>query len=395
MSLAEQLQQLKTAQSTIEKVSTPAPNGWEPGVKYRPDGSIGEVTSGPMPETDDPTPVLAAMGVIVPDGFRARLAEVRHDPAAWTRAAQGEDAVTASVIRCRWVVEPSIKDIDIDDLFRAVKARKKQQPKPTDAAATFTFIVGDLQIGKPDGDGSAGTVGRFYDSLERALDRYKQLRKRGKCGPVLLGFVGDCPEGTVSQGGNLIARLDLTLTEQIRVLRRIFADEVTAFADLADEITVVAVPGNHGEATRVGNQMATRYDDSWDIEALAQVADVMAAKGHDHIDWLFPGIDELHTVTEISGTRIGFLHGHQTRGKMQNWLANKALDRDPIGTADIVVNGHFHTLTIEHLSKTTHMVTGALDGGSAWWSHKGGLTSPPAALTFVTQDGKWNSLEIV
>jgi predicted phosphodiesterase len=212
---------------------------------------------------------------------------------------------------------------------------------------------------------------------------------------VVLLFGGDCPEGVTSQGGNLQARLDMTLTEQIRVLRRIIADEVSAFAGLTDDLTVAACAGNHGEATRTGNQMSSRYDDSWDIEAIVQVADVMKAKGYDGIGWSFPGRDELHVTLDASGTRIGLLHGHQVKRDMGAWLGAKALDRDPIGTCDVIVSGHKHTLRIEHLGPTTWMQTGALDGGSMWWQHRGGLTSPPAAITFVTEGGKWSGLEVV
>jgi len=30
-----------------------------------------------------------------------------------------------------------------------------------------------------------------------------------------------------------------------------------------------------------------------------------------------------------------------------------------------------------------------------WWQHKGGLTAPPAALTFVTSGGVWHDLQVV
>lgn len=392
MSLTERLAQLAAAGTTVNQVRSPAPTGWEPGIKYAPDGTR-VVTSGPIPETDDPTPVLAAMGITVPEGFRARLAEVRHDPAAWTRGAQGEDAVTTAVVRCRWVIEPAPASIDVDELLASVRRRKKSPQTPA-SGQSFVFAAGDLQLGKPDGDGSAGTVQRFLDSLERAVTRYKRLRKTGTAGPVLLAWLGDCIEGTESQGSKLLARLDLTVTEQVRVYRRLMAEQVNAFAELTDQLTVAVVPGNHDEAKRVGDQLATRYDDSWAIEGASQVADVMAAKGYD-VDWLFPDHDGLHLVADVSGTRIGMLHGHQTRGKMQGWLASKALDREAIGTSDVVLSGHFHTLRLEHLGPTTWMQTGALDGGSTWWTHKGGLSSPPASLTFLTADGTWNGLEVV
>ena len=406
MSLEDRLAALAAAGTTVPQ-ATGSPAGWEPGVKYEPDGTR-VVTLPPSPALADEeswAAAIRALGAEVPDGYRVRLVEAKYDPAAWHRDAEYiqhptlktkvlAPATTRPVWRYRFVVEPAPARIDIDELLKSVRSRKR--PVSTGGGtATFVFACGDLQLGKPDGDGSAGTVQRFYDSVDRAVTRYKALRRSGKAGPVVLLFGGDCPEGTQSQGGRLVARLDLTLTEQIRVLRRIISDEVTAFATLTDSLTVAACAGNHGEATRTGDQMSTRYDDNWDIEAIVQVADVMKAKGYDEIGWLFPGRDQMHVTLEASGTRIGLVHGHQAKGKMQSWLANKALDRDPIGTCDVVVSGHHHTLRLEHLGPTTWMQTGALDGGSTWWTHTGGLSSPPAAITFVTEGAAWNGLEVV
>lgn len=393
MSLGDRLEGLREAKSTVAQSTSP--QGWEPGIKFEPDGSR-IVTLPPSPALADEASWAAAvrsLGADVPDGYRVRLVEAKYDPAAWHRDTEGEDAVTRPIWRYRFAVEVAPTRVDVDELLSSVK-RSTPKTQPASASdATFVFVAGDLQLGKPDGDGSAGTVERFYASLDRALTRCKSLRKRGQVGPVLLGWVGDCIEGTESQGSHLLARLDLTVTEQVRVYRRLMAEQVAAFAELAP-VHVAVVPGNHDEAKRVGNQVATRYDDSWAIEGAAQVADVMAAKGYD-IGWTFPGHDGLHLTVDASGTRIGLLHGHQTRGKMQSWLANKALDREPIGTCDVVVSGHFHTLRLEHLGPTTWMQTGALDGGSVWWTHKGGLSSPPAALTFIAGGSRWHGLEIV
>lgn len=390
MSLSKRLDDLAAVGNT-GKHAEAAPRGWEPGIRYEPDGSR-VVTSGPIPESDSAEESLQAMGIEIPNGFRARLVEVRHDPAAWTRAAQGEDAVTAPIVRCRWVIEPSLRSIDVEDLLKRAKQKKKDTP--AFGSELFVFLAGDLQLGKPDGDGTEGTVKRFYESLERSVDRYKKLRKAGKADPVLLAWVGDCIEGTTSQGGNLVGRLELTITEQVRVYRRLLLDQVQAFSDLTDLLEVAVIGGNHDEALRVGNQMASTYDDSWAVEGAAQVADVMKAAGRD-ITWYLPGRDQLHLTLDSHGTRIGLLHGHQTKGKMQNWLANKALSRDPIGQADIVLSGHYHYLRLEQFSDVTWIQTGSMDGGSAWFSHKGGVEAPPAAVTFVTADRRWHSLEIV
>ena len=392
--LGDRLSELAEAGSTAPQIKG-APAGWEPGVKYEPDGSR-IVTLPPSPALADESGWAAAvkgLGVDVPDGFRVRLVEAKYDPAAWHRDAEGADAVTRPIWRYRFVVEVAPARIDVAELLAAVRHRGKA-PEPSDAGAGFVFAVGDMQLGKSDGDGSAGTVGRFYESLDRALARYKSQRKLGRCGPVTLLVAGDCIEGVTSQGGNLVARNDLTLTEMVRVYRRLLADQVGAFAQLADAVTVAVVPGNHDEAIRTGNQMSSRYDDSWAIEGASQVADVMKAKGYD-VGWIFPGRDEMHLTIDVAGTRLGLLHGHQTRNKMQTWLANKAMARDAIGTADVVVSGHYHHLRLEQMGATTWMQTGALDGGSVWWEHKGGLSAPPAALTFITGGGLWSGLEIV
>jgi len=394
MSLGDRLAELADAGSTVDQIKG-APAGWEPGVKYEPDGSR-IVTLPPSPALADESgwaEAVRGLGVDVPDGYRVRLVEAKYDPAAWHRDEETSKAVTRAIWRYRFVVEVAPARIDVAELLASVKRRRKPAA-PSNIAAGYVFAVGDMQLGKSDHDGSAGTVRRFYDSLDAAVTRYKALRKLGRCGPVTLLVAGDCIEGVTSQGGNLIARNDLTLTEMVRVYRRLLADEVAAFAELGDAVTVAVVPGNHDEAIRTGNQMSSRYDDSWAIEGASQVADVMAAKGYD-VGWIFPGRDEMHLTIDVAGTRVGLLHGHQTRGKMQNWLAAKAMSRDAIGTADVVISGHYHHLRLEQMGPTTWLQTGAMDGGSVWWAHKGGLDSPPAAITLVTAGGLWSGLEIV
>jgi predicted phosphodiesterase len=171
-------------------------------------------------------------------------------------------------------------------------------------------------------------------------------------------------------------------------------EQVKAFAGIASKVTIAVVPGNHDEAVRVGNQMASRYDDSWAIEGASQVADAMKLAGYDNLEWVFPGIDELDLCIEVAGTTIGLLHGHQTRAKMEAWLGAAAVQRRAIGTADLVISGHFHHLKIQQLGPTTHIQVPALDGGSVWWRHKGGLDAPPGMVTLIVNNG-WRSLEIL
>ena len=74
--LSDRLTELASAGSTAPQIKG-APAGWEPGVKYEPDGSR-IVTLPPSPAIADESGWAAAvqsLGVDVPDGFRVRLVE--------------------------------------------------------------------------------------------------------------------------------------------------------------------------------------------------------------------------------------------------------------------------------------------------------------------------------
>lgn len=378
----------------------PAPTGWEPGVKYDAGGAM-TVTLPPSPSLSDPDSWRAAvesLGVTVPAGWTVRMTEARYDPAAWHRDAQGEDAVTRPVWRYRFQVIPAARTLDPQELLDAI-GKKPDKPRPVaEASCTYTVAAGDLQLGKPDGDGSAGTVNRFLAAHVRSLDRWKALRKAGRCGDdVALLWVGDCIEGTESQGSRLLARLDLLVTEQVRIYRRLMLRQVQDYLREGARVRVAVVPGNHDEAKRVGDQMATRLDDSWAIEGAAAVADALEAAGYtDEVAFLFPQRDSLTITLDLSGTTVGLLHGHQTRGKMSAWLAGQSLGRQAVGhSTDLVVSGHYHHLRIEQIGPVTHVQVPAMDGGSVWWREKTGLDAAPGMVTMLVGGGAWEALEVL
>ena len=403
MSFAEDVAALIAPGPTpeIPVTRSPAPSGWEPGVKYDAAGAM-TVTVPPSPSLtseDSWRAAVESLGVTIPDGWTVRLVEARFDPAAWHRDAQGEDAYTAPVWRYRFQVLPAARSINVDELLSWVgKRRKSSTPPAAELGITYTVAAGDLQIGKPDGDGTAGTIERFIAAHEESLARYKALRKRGKAGDeVALFWVGDCIEGTESQGSKLLARLELTVTEQVRVYRRLMLAQVKDFLDAGARVRVAVVPGNHDEAKRVGDQMATVYSDSWAIEGAAAVADALEVSGYaDSVAFVFPGRDELTITLDVDGTIVGLLHGHQTRGRMKEWLAGQSLGRQSVGhSTDLVISGHYHHLKIEQIGPVTHIQVPSLDGGSAWWRHKTGLDAPPGIVSLLVGGGSWRALEVL
>jgi predicted phosphodiesterase len=399
MSLAEDLTRLASLPGAMEpqRAARPtAPSGWEPGVKYEPGGAmvVTAMPSEPLETEDEWRDAVEALGLRVPNGYRVRLVEARFDPYAWTREKDGEDAVTRPAWRYRFAVEPELRTVKVDELLASIKTPK---PRPSAIEApVYVVALADTQIGKPDGDGTAGTVRRVLDAHARALKRFTDLRKRGKAGEVVIVVAGDCIEGTESQGSRLLARLDCDVTTQVRIYRRLLAQIVTDYADKADRVRVAVVPGNHDEAKRVGDKMATHYTDSWALEGAASVADALDIAGYgDRVAWIMPSFDELTVTLDVAGTTLGVLHGHQTRGKMDTWLAAQAQGRYAIGTADVIISGHYHHLRVQQLGPTTWVQTPSLDGASLWWRHSGHTDAPPGMVTMLMGGGSWQSLEIV
>jgi predicted phosphodiesterase len=383
------------------------PRGWEPGVKYDPSGAMTVTTPTVEPLTGDEAAwkgMVEALGLEVPEGWRVRLVEAKYDPAAWHRDTPGDDAVTRPVWRYRFAVEQDLAAAatrDIDDLVARVKASRGKArvaaEAPADARA-FVVAVGDTQIGKGDGDGAEGTVGRVLASIDAQAARLRELRKLGRpIGPVYLLWLGDCVEGFVSQGGGNAWRTPMTLTEQVRVVRRLMLHQVETFRGLTDQLVLASVPGNHDEAVRFGKGI-TRYDDSWAVEAAVQVGDALAVNpaAYGHVSIAVPGKDELTLTLDIAGTTVGLAHGHQMRtGKAAEWWAQQAHGLQPIGDATLLMIAHLHHLRVEQGGAKTVIQVPSYESESTWWRHRAGQVAPTGAVTMTVGGGGWDDLRIV
>lgn len=287
---------------------------------------------------------------------------------------------------------------DRADLIRHLARWKprRRAPAPATRNATFTHPVGDLQIGKVDGDGTEGTARRFLDGLQHALDRHAAYRARP--GTVLLPWLGDCIEGVWSQNGALRMRLDQPPAAQVRIVRRLMAQQVKAFLEQADQVVVPVVPGNHDETVRTAGAMSTRYDDSWAVEAASAVMDGLAENPHldNRIHFLFPHVDGLTVVGDWSGVRVGMTHGHQFGRDPLRWWDEQAGGRTPVGDADVLLAGHLHHLRLQdHGGARLFLQIPALDGGSVWYGHRHGQFSPGRTVTFLLDDGHIRDLDPV
>lgn len=274
--------------------------------------------------------------------------------------------------------------VDIERLESEMrKWRPNTKIKPFTGDLTAMYCSGDTQWGKDAGDGTSGTVARVRQGIEESVARHKELKNRG-IGQIAIPQLGDCIEGVVSQGGKIAGRLDLSLTEQIRVGRRMLLEWVKAMAPMTESLIIPTVPGNHDESHR---QLITDPMDSWQVEIVQQVLDICAENpALAHVQGRFAPNDNSTLTVEMSGTMVGFAHGHQARD-MERWWHGQAMGRTPVGEAELLITAHLHHYRVNQVGPNLWIQIPAMDGGSAWWRDRAGLDSPVGIVSLVVGEG--------
>ncbi|MGV9312564.1 hypothetical protein ACWDR0_10250 [Streptomyces sp. NPDC003691] len=356
----------------------------------------------------------AEVTVRVPDGIdtESTATEVLRahqlDPAEWEvkgfRSSRwtmpsGEDGVSARFSFARRRSGASVEQPSIDELLRVFDEAAGFVPVIEDGEFTFLVALGDMQFGKIDGDGYMGTLTRAIECIDKAAHLLEVYRTRFQIEHVHVAWLGDHIEGFVSQGGANTWRTQLSLTEQIRLTRRLMAHAVIRFAPAVSRLTMAAVPGNHGEAVRPGGKGVTRYDDSHDTDALISVAEALALAGeeYEHVEIFVPDNDELTVVVECSGSVVAHAHGHQWRpGKHFEWWKGMSFDKtSAMHTADLLLAGHLHHEFVDTDGPRTFVQVPAMESESTWWRHRTGTRGAPGLMVMVTKDGEVPVKEVV
>jgi predicted phosphodiesterase len=376
-----------------KRVGKDIPKGWEPSIEY--DANGGTLTSVPRTVGDEPD-------------HAELLAEFELDPIKWRITGlrrskwQRWDGEWLESFRATFVPNLGRNLVPIDDLLEIVSKWKPQNTptkviQPSLEGFAYVVVLADTQVGKIDGGGSDEIIENVLQKVDAAVLRLKELKKSGRhIDAIYLPQLGDCIEGMNSQGGKHIWRTDLDLTSQIRVYRRLLLHMVKTFAPLAPRIIVPCVAGNHDEAVRVGNSMATTYTDSFALDAASAVADALADHpNYKHVSFVFPKYDTLTVTLDIAGTVVGLAHGHQCRGKAIDWWKNMAHGQQDIGEATLLITGHYHHLRIEQSGRKTWMQAPALDGGSTWFENSTGQAAPAGMLTMLVGKGWWQDVAIL
>ncbi|WP_367135732.1 hypothetical protein [Saccharothrix sp. HUAS TT1] len=357
-------------------------------------GDVAEVTVRGEVQVDE----SAAAAYLRAQGEDPALWEVTgFRSSEWTMA-NGSTGVSTRYSFARRGSAVSAERPPLDELFAQIE-RHEPVAKRAEGDHGFIVALGDTQFGKIDGDGVEGTLNRAIHYLNEARDLLEVYRLRADIGHVHVAWLGDHVEGFVSQGGANTWRTQLTLNEQIRLTRRVMLHALKLFADSASQVSMAAVPGNHGEAVRFAGKGVTRYDDSHDTESLIAVADAAALnpEAFGHVRFYVPETDELTVVLPVAGTVVAHAHGHQWRpGKHFEWWKGQAFNQDSaMHQADLLLAGHLHHEHVDSDGRRLFIQPPAMESESTWWRHAKGTTGHPGLVVAITKDGATGPLEVV
>jgi hypothetical protein len=408
MSLTEKIEELLAnppADGTLSNRQRPTyPNGWEPGVRWDSESEMTVTTdlTAEIANEDQWREAVEALGLTLPPGWSVVPVEARFDPASWQRDEQGEDAVTRPTWRYKFKIQLNASSaVSVDELIAVISRhkRKKSESAPVENSANWLLATGDWQLGKMDGDGAEGTIERILEGADKAVDRIRELKRLKRWpGAATLALTGDCVEGFLSQNGGNIWRTRLTMTEQVRLYRRLVMQIIVQLSKEVDTLLVTAVPGNHGETVRVAGKMATRMDDSWDLDSVVAVAEALAHNpdAYGHVAFHLPQPDQGEIVLDLAGTVTAIAHGHQApRGDVPKWVAEHAKNMAPVGDAHLIITGHHHHLAMKTLGPRTWIQVPAMESKSDWWEHRTGEVSMPGMVSLLTSGGHWSDLAIL
>ena len=284
---------------------------------------------------------------------------------------------------------PKTKQLDLPALYQAARKAPRKQLAPVASERTTVAVLSDLQIGKTGSrGGTPELVERMFDVRTKLDAHLKKVRPEN----LVLAEAGDLFEGFES-GGNPMFTNDLSLAQQIDMA----VTEIFEFLKIMcryGHVDVMCVPSNH-TAWRRGKQNLGRPSDDLGLMAHQQIEKIAHAAGLD-ATWHYPAPYDESLVVDVRDTILGMVHGNQyNNGGAPKWWASQQHGGQPIGSADVLVAGHYHHLEILPTGRNPHtgkskwfLQAPTLDNGSDWFRMRAGEDSDPGLLVFdITNDG--------
>lgn len=405
-----------TQRPTAASVDSAAPKGWEPGVKFSPDGLGMTVTTTAQTVNVQRnegawTDMVRELGLEVPDGFVVRLVEAKYDPGAWARDADDRgkphSAYRSPVWRYRFAVEHSSRQVHVEDVDRIIaEVMRKRRKRPAAAGdatpRALNVVYADPQAGKVALlGGTRELAARVGDCFDLLTDHLADLKKVGRA-PTEATWLdaGDCVEGFSNVPSQKYTN-DLSMTQMIRAHRRFTLFGLDYLAGRFPKVQAVTCGSNHGQV-REGKDPVGPPDNDWGIEVLSQVQDAYARNedAYGHVSFGYPHHWRDSLAVESGGLLLGLAHGHQWRNPdpkaVRTWWHGQTFGRQPVADARVLVAGHFHHLAAKEMGNgRLFLQAPTLDNGSDWFSQVSGEVSTPGLLVFSSTPDGWDDLRIL
>ena len=291
---------------------------------------------------------------------------------------------------------------DIESLIAEIKKHKPRERKEIEGGASLVVCASDWQVGKRDGDGLKGLVGRWLQAIDDVEFRLKELKKLGRpIDSITVLCLGDLVEGCDGHYDIQTFTVEVDRRDQVKIARRLLRDALIRWSRVVPSITVAAIGGNHGENRKNGKAFTTLGDND-DVALVESVAEIFQAnpEAYGHIKFAIP-TDELSLTLEVHGQIIGITHGHLARSgqgvesKLRRWIADQTLGRQKIGDCDILVTGHYHSFKLADWGGVKWIQAPALDGGSVWWRQSTGEIADVGVLTFLVSSRGVSDIQLL
>jgi hypothetical protein len=342
-------------------------------------GDEAEIVTGPIREVGTHRELLEQFGYS-PDEF-----EIAGTVNQWRKEQADGSWLTSYFFKVR----PMEARLDLPALMSEAKRKPRNPIRGTADSRVTVVALSDVQAGK------TGARGGTPELLVRLADTRARLEahlKRVKPSATVLLEAGDLFEHFES-GGNPMFLNDLSLSQQMDLAGTVVYQFVESM-HRHGRVDVVAVPSNH-TAWRRGKTDLGRPGDDLGLFVHKQVAKQANAAGLD-AHWTVPGEWDEAAVIDVLGTRIGVSHGHRARRNgIVDWWAKQGHGGQPVGSADVLVTGHYHHLVVMPTGRNPYtgkskywLQCPTLDNGSDWFRNMAGEDSDPGLLVFdVTEDG--------
>jgi predicted phosphodiesterase len=363
-----------------EQPEPPRRTKWSPGLEWT--GDQGTITTEALPEerSVEWDHVLRHWG-LDPEHFQV------VEPVLFNSWG-GEDGGNNRQYKAK-VIRRLNDSVDLDPLIK--EALKRKPPKKVyEGEGVLVVALADWQIGKSDGDGLEGTIGRVLEAREGVIQRVKELRRVGRpIAKLIVLWTGDSIEGCMGHYATQTFSVELDRRDQVKVTRRLLLDSLMEWSKHFTEVHVASVAGNHGE-NRLNGKAFTSLSDNDDLAIVEMVQEILAANpdAFGHVKFFWPA-DSITMTLESAGWILGMTHGHMSRGgataeaKIRTWWQKQAAGKQPIGDADVLVTGHYHHLRMADWGGCVWIQSPAMDGGSDWWKLSSGEVSEPGTVTFA------------